>query len=140
MKIPQQYADFTYYGRGPIDNYADRKSGQFIEQHRNTVAGEFVNFPKPQDMGNHEDVRWCALTDPDGEGAVFVATDRLSVSALQYSALDLILASHPYQLPVAGDTYLHLDAAVTGLVVTVADKADRWNRIASLPDIMTWAL
>ena len=44
-------------------------------------------------MGNHEDVRWCALTDPDGEGAVFVATDRLSVSALQYSALDLILAS-----------------------------------------------
>ena len=115
MKIPQQYADFTYYGRGPIDNYADRKSGQFIEQHRNTVAGEFVNFPKPQDMGNHEDVRWCALTDPDGEGAVFVATDRLSVSALQYSALDLILASHPYQLPVAGDTYLHLDAAVTGL-------------------------
>ena len=115
MKVPQQYADFTYYGRGPIDNYADRKSGQFIEQHRNTVAGEFVNFPKPQDMGNHEDVRWCALTDPDGEGAVFVATDRLSVSALQYSALDLILASHPYQLPVAGDTYLHLDAAVTGL-------------------------
>ena len=50
-------ANFTYYGRGPIDNYADRKSGQFIEQHKNTVAGEFVNFPKPQDMGNHEDVR-----------------------------------------------------------------------------------
>ena len=102
MKVPQQYADFTYYGRGPIDNYADRKSGQFIEQHRNTVAGEFVNFPKPQDMGNHEDVRWCALTDPDGEGAVFVATDRLSVSALQYSALDLIQASHPYQFRLQG--------------------------------------
>ena len=115
MKVPQRYANFTYYGRGPIDNYADRKSGQFIEQHTNTVAGEFVNFPKPQDMGNHEDVRWCALTDQSGKGAVFVATDRLSVSALQYSALDLILASHPYQLPKAGDTYLHLDCAVTGL-------------------------
>lgn len=115
MKVPQQYANFTYYGRGPIDNYADRKTGQFIEQHKNTVAGEFVNFPKPQDMGNHEDVRWCALTDNAGEGAVFIATDRLSASALQYSALDLILASHPYQLPKAGDTYLHLDAAVTGL-------------------------
>lgn len=115
MKIPQQYADFTYYGRGPIDNYADRKSGQFIEQHKSTVAGEFVNFPKPQDMGNHEDVRWVALTNPAGQGAVFVATNRLSASALQYSAMDLILASHPYQLPAAGDTYLHLDAAVTGL-------------------------
>lgn len=115
MKMPQQYANFTYYGRGPIDNYADRKAGQMIEQHRNTVAGEFVNFPKPQDMGNHEDVRWCALTNGEGQGAVFVATNRLSVSALQYSALDLILASHPYQLPAAGDTYLHLDVAVTGL-------------------------
>lgn len=115
MKVPQQYANFTYYGRGPIDNYADRKSGQFIELHTNTVAGEFVNFPKPQDMGNHEDVRWCALTNQAGQGASFIATDRLSVSALQYSALDLILASHPYQLPEAGDTYLHLDCAVTGL-------------------------
>lgn len=115
MKVPQQYANFTYYGRGPIDNYADRKVGQFIEQHTNTVAGEFVNFPKPQDMGNHEDVRWCALTNQAGKGAIFIATDRLSASALQYSALDLILASHPYQLPEAGDTYLHLDCAVTGL-------------------------
>lgn len=115
MKVPQQYSNFTYYGRGPIDNYADRKSGQLIEQYTNTVAGEFVNFPKPQDMGNHEDVRWCALTNQAGNGAVFIATDRLSASALQYSALDLILASHPYQLPKAGDTYLHLDCAVTGL-------------------------
>ena len=115
MKIPQEYANFTYYGRGPIDNYADRKSGQFIEQHKNTVAGEFVNFPKPQDMGNHEDVRWCALTNQANQGAVFIATDRLSVSALPYSAQDLILASHPYQLPQASDTWLHLDAAVTGL-------------------------
>lgn len=44
-----------------------------------------------------------------------MATDRLSTSALQYSALDLTLAGHPYQLPQAGDTYLHLDLAVTGL-------------------------
>ena len=115
MKVPQKFADFTYYGRGPADNYADRKVGQMIEQYKNTVAGEFVNFPKPQDMGNHEDVRWCALTDASGKGAVFVATDRLSASALPYSALDLTLASHPYALPPAGDTYLHLDLAVTGL-------------------------
>ncbi|MGL4853503.1 MAG: glycoside hydrolase family 2 TIM barrel-domain containing protein [Phocaeicola sp.] len=115
MKVPEKYSNFTYYGRGPIDNYADRKSGQFVEQHQTTVAGEFVNFPKPQDMGNHEDVRWCALTASSGNGAIFVATDRLSVSALQYSALDLIKAPHPYQLPKAGDTYLHLDLGVTGL-------------------------
>ena len=96
-------------------NYPDRKVGQFIEIHKSTVADQFVNFPKPQDMGNHEDVRWCALTDKAGKGAIFIATNRLSTSALQYSALDMILAGHPYQLPKAGDTYLHLDLAVTGL-------------------------
>lgn len=115
MKVPGKFENFDYYGRGPADNYADRKSGQFIEHFSNTVKGEFVNFPKPQDMGNHEDVRWAALTDKAGKGAVFIATDRLSVTALPYSAMDLILASHPYQLPKATDTYLHLDAAVTGL-------------------------
>lgn len=115
MELPQKYANFTYYGRGPVDNYADRKSGQLIEQHKSTVAGEFVNFPKPQDMANHEDVRWCALTDDAGKGALFVATERLSVAALPYNAVDMVLASHPYQLPPAKDTYLHLDIAVTGL-------------------------
>ena len=60
MKVPQRYENYTYYGRGPIGNYPDRKVGQFIEIHKSTVADQFVNFPKPQDMGNHEDVRWCA--------------------------------------------------------------------------------
>lgn len=115
MIVPQRYKNYTYYGRGPVENYADRKAGQFIEQYKSTVADQFVNFPKPQDMGNHEDVRWCALTDKAGKGALFVATNRLSTSALQYSALDMTLAGHPYQLPKAGDTYLHLDLAVTGL-------------------------
>nr|WP_108823537.1 glycoside hydrolase family 2 TIM barrel-domain containing protein [Dysgonomonas sp. Marseille-P4361] len=115
MQIPKDYYQFTYYGRGPVDNFADRKSGQFIEEYTCKVANNFVNFPKPQDMGNREDVRWCALTNKIGNGAIFISTDKMAVSALQYSAKDLILASHIYQLPQAGDTYLHLNTAVTGL-------------------------
>lgn len=115
MKVPQQYEDFAYYGRGPIGNYADRKTGQFIEIHQSKVADNFVNFPKPQDMANHEEVRWCALTDRSGSGAQFIASGAMSVAALQYSAVDMVLAGHPYQLPTATDTYLHLDLAVTGL-------------------------
>ncbi len=115
MKIPQKYGNFTYYGRGPIDNYNDRKTGQFIEQFRSTPKDEYVNFPKPQDMGNHEDVRWAAMTDNGGNGAVFVAQDAMSVSALQYTPLEMTLTPHIFQLPKAGDTYLILDAGVTGL-------------------------
>lgn len=115
MKVPGGYENFTYYGRGPIENYPDRKTGQFIEIHQNKVADEFVNFPKPQDISNHEDVRWCALTNSNGGGAQFIATNRMSVAPLQYSAVDMVLAGHPYQLPAVSDTYLHLDLAVTGL-------------------------
>ncbi len=115
MKVPEKYSNFSYYGRGPVENYPDRKTGQFIEVYNSTVADEFVRFPKPQDMGNHEDIRWCALTNKEGEGIVFIATRRLSASALPYSALDLTLASHPHQLSKSSNTYLHLDAAVTGL-------------------------
>ena len=115
MQVPQAYNNFTYYGRGPVDNYNDRKSGQFIEQFTTEVADEFVNFPKPQQMANHEDTRWAALTNNAGTGVVFAGTNPMSVSALPYSAMDLTLASHPHKLPKAGNTYLHLDAGVTGL-------------------------
>ncbi len=116
MKLPQKYENFTYYGRGPVENYPDRKTGQFIEIHRNKVADEFANFPKPQDMANHEDVRWCALTDEAGAGAQFIATGgKMSVAPLQYTATEMILAGHPYQLPEVTGTYLHLDLGVTGL-------------------------
>lgn len=115
LKLPKAYNQFTYYGRGPADNYADRKSGYFVGQYTGSVSEQFVNFPKPQDMGNHEDTRWCALTDHTGTGAVFIASKPMSVAALPYSALDLILASHPYQLPTSDGTYLNLDVAVTGL-------------------------
>ena len=113
--VPARYSRYTYYGRGPINNYNDRKTGSFIEQHESTVAGQFIHFPKPQSMGNREEVRWCALTDQAGNGVIFVGTAPMSTSALPYSALELTLAPHPYQLPKAGDTHLHLDLGVTGL-------------------------
>lgn len=113
--VPKSYENFTYYGRGPVENYPDRKSGQFVGMYTQKVADGFENFPKPQDMGNHQDTRWASLTDASGDGAIFISTDKMSVQALQYSAMDLTMAGHPYQLPKAEDTYLNLDMAITGL-------------------------
>ncbi|ATA76010.1 glycoside hydrolase family 2 TIM barrel-domain containing protein [Capnocytophaga sp. H2931] len=115
MTIPQQYENLTYYGRGKHDNYNDRKTGAFIEKFSGKVKDEFVHFPKPQDMGNHEEVRWISLTDNQGNGAIFIPNEPMSASALQYTAKDMILAGHPHELPKAKDTYLNLDIAVTGL-------------------------
>lgn len=118
MTIPKAYENFTYYGRGPIGNYNDRKTGQNIQKYKTTVNEEFVNFPKPQDMANHEETRWCALTKNDAInniGAVFVATGNMAVSALPYTAQDMGVAAHIYELPEPGDVILHLDTKVSGL-------------------------
>ena len=116
MQLPSELQQYTWYGRGPWNNYNDRRTGSFIEQHQSRVEDLFVNFPKPQSMGNREEVRWCALTDADGNGVEFVAgSGVMSASALPWSALEMTLAPHPYQLPKSTGTHLHLDLAVTGL-------------------------
>ncbi len=115
MKMPKTIDNYTYYGRGPLNNYADRKTGSFIGIYESKVKDQFVNFPKPQSMGNREDVRWCALTKNNGIGLQFISGDKMSTSALPWSAMQMTLAQHPYQLPESDGTYLHLDCQVTGL-------------------------
>lgn len=115
MQIPDQLADLTYYGRGPIDNYADRKTGQFIEVYSGKVKDQFASFPKPQDCGNHEEVRWAALTGSNGNGAIFVADGTFTMQALPYSALDITMAPHPYKLKTNGNNYMFVGVASTGL-------------------------
>ena len=116
VKLPSQYDQYTYYGRGPLNNYNDRKTGSFVGIYSSTVGEQFVNFPKPQSMGNREDVRWCALTDKEGNGMLFVSEfDNISTSALPWSALQMTLAQHPHELPKSDGTYLHLDCKVNGM-------------------------
>ena len=106
---------FSYYGRGPVDNYPDRKTGQKIGWYQSTVEREFINFPKPQDMANHQDSRMCALTNNAGKGFYVVAEDKMSVSALPWSAQEMDIAKHPHELPPSSGNWLHIDLAITGL-------------------------
>lgn len=116
MQMPASFDTFTYYGRGPENNYNDRCTGSFIERYTRPVSEMGIMLPKPQAMGNREEVRWCAATDKDGDGLVFIATiGTMSASALPWSQMELMLANHPHELPASKATHLHLDAKVTGL-------------------------
>ncbi|NGM62504.1 DUF4981 domain-containing protein [Sphingobacterium sp. SGG-5] len=115
LQLPSKYENYTYYGRGPVNNYADRKSAQNIELHKSTVKDQFVPWTNPQSMSNNEEVRWASLTDAQGDGVIFIAKDVMSTSSLPWNELEVTLASHPYKLPKSSGTYVHLDAAVTGL-------------------------
>lgn len=115
LQLPENLSNYTYYGRGPINNYADRKTAQNIVLHKSTVKDQFVNWANPQSMSNNEEVRWASLTNASGNGVIFVAKDQLATSALPWSELEVTLAPHPHELPKSSGTHLHLDAAVTGL-------------------------
>ena len=115
MVLPSELNQYDYYGRGPVNNYNDRKTSQFIGWYHSLVAEQGIMLPKPQAQGNREEVRWCAVTNSQQQGVVFISDSTMSASALPWSQQELTLAAHPYQLPKSSGTHLHLDAKVTGL-------------------------
>ena len=115
MVLPSELNQYDYYGRGPVNNYNDRKTSQFIGWYHSPVAEQGIMLPKPQAQGNREEVRWCAVTNSQQQGVVFISDSTMSASALPWSQQELTLAAHPYQLPKCSGTHLHLDAKVTGL-------------------------
>jgi len=121
MKLDSRFSALEYYGRGPVENYPDRCSSAFIGKYSSTVADQFVNYTKPQDMANHEDTRWLRLSS--GKSGIRVSVNEnslknapvMSFSALPYCADDFFNAAHIFELPQPEYTYVTLDAAVNGL-------------------------
>jgi beta-galactosidase len=80
-----------------------------------TVAEQYVPYVRPQENGNHEDIRWLALTGE--KGGLLVVTDEtpIAASALHFSAADLAAAKHAYELKPRAETILSLDVKQCGL-------------------------
>lgn len=114
MQLPKEFKTLEYYGRGPWENYPDRKTGADIARYNDTVTGQVVPYGKPQHTGNHEETRWVKLFDNDV--MIDISSTRpFSFSAIPYSEYELTSAAHPEELPESSATYLHIDNAVTGL-------------------------
>lgn len=110
------YENLSWYGRGPWENYPDRKTSCLIGRWDGNVNNQYTHYPRPQDSGNHEDVTEVVLTDKQGKGIRVTAIDKpFSFSALHYSAQDLYAATHDCDLKPRKEVILSLDAAVLGL-------------------------
>ncbi len=115
MTLPAALTNYMWFGRGPHENYADRKRSADVGLYRSTVAEQFVPYVDTQETGNKEDVRFAALTDDDGGGLLVVAGSTLCVTALHYTSEELARARHPVELPQRDDVVLCLDHAQNGL-------------------------
>ena len=88
LQMPKQYNQVEYYGRGPHENYIDRNSSEFIGRYKNKVADEYFPYVRPQESGNHTDVRWFIVSDGK-RGLKFESNAPMECSALPYLVEDL---------------------------------------------------
>ncbi len=116
MRLSRTLDRFQWSGRGPHENYADRKESAHIGLWSGTVDEQFVPYVRPQDNGNKEDVRCLTLTDSSGRGLRVVAMrDPIAASALRFTAADLAAARHVHELRPRDEIVLSLDARQSGL-------------------------
>ncbi len=86
MPMPEQFEKLSYYGRGPVETYSDRKDSEFIGLYKSTVTEQFYPYIRPQENGNHVDLRWMELTNAAGRGIrVTTPSAPFSASALHYT-------------------------------------------------------
>ena len=115
LELEPGHEALTWFGRGPIETYPDRRRAGSIGRWATTVADAHVPYVRPQENGGRADVRWLELRRPSGEG-VRVELDRpRQVSATRFRAADLAAATHREELVARPETVLHLDAAHRGI-------------------------
>ncbi len=79
--MPRSFDQFTWLGRGPQENYQDRKTGAFVGLYKMPVADIYYPYVRPQENGNRTDVRWAAVTDTSGNGLLFKGLPLVEVTA-----------------------------------------------------------
>jgi beta-galactosidase len=99
LAIPVGFSNVQYFGRGPHENYADRKASSFVSRYKTDLNDFTHSYTRPQENGNRTDVRWLALTNSEGGGLLFQGKPYLSVSAWPYSQEELTNAMHVNELP-----------------------------------------
>ena len=85
MQMPENFNEVEYYGRGPVENYADLNHSTLIGKYRQTVAEQFYPYIRPQETGTKTDLRWWRVLNISGNGLQFVGDAPFSASALNYS-------------------------------------------------------
>ncbi|GAB3427277.1 beta-galactosidase, LacZ type [Niabella aquatica] len=120
MQVPEIYSNISFYGRGPWENYADRKSAAFIGLYQKLKEQFTANYLRPQENGYRTDVRWLALADASGKGIKVIGMQPIGFSALPYMAEDLDPGltrkqQHPADLHERPFISLHIDLGQRGV-------------------------
>ena len=90
LQMPASFSKLEYYGRGPEENYIDRHSSSFIGKYEANVKDEYYPYVRPQESGNHTDIRYFSIFNPTtGKGITFEGYAPMECSAIPYLVDDL---------------------------------------------------
>ncbi len=123
LQMPKEFDAIRYYGRGPVENYIDRNSSEFLGVYGGKVQDEYYPYVRPQESGNHTDVRWFRVMNAQGEGLEFYSNAPMEASALKYLTEDLDdgpvkdkkLGRHSGDLIERPQTQVHIQKRQMGL-------------------------
>lgn len=115
VDLPEGFEELRYFGRGPWENYSDRKRCTLVGIHENTVSKEYVPYIMPQENGHHTDTRWVELRHSDGRFLCVRGFPHIEFNATHFSAEDLYRARHTVDLNPREETLLYIDCAHRGL-------------------------
>lgn len=115
VRIPESYSSIDWYGRGPYENYPDRKTGSLIGLYHSSLANFITPYPRPQDNGNRTDVRWAAMRTQNNSVIKLTGMQPLCIRAWPYSEDDLENSGHDHQLPKRQYVNLNIDLNIHGV-------------------------
>lgn len=120
MELPHAMEQSKFYGRGPIENYADRRYSQRLGIYCQNADEQFYPYIRPQETGTKGDIRWWRQTDAAGTGFEVTSNNPFYASALHYDIGTLDEGDtkhqhHPSQLAKSRYTILTLDSEHSGL-------------------------
>lgn len=116
MILKKDFEKIYWYGRGPHENYPDRKTGAAIGEFSSSVTDFYFPYIKPQATGSRQDARWVSLSDSQDHFFIITAKSAsFSFSALHYNQNDLSAASHTNELKKRNEIYLSIYALERGL-------------------------
>ena len=124
LQMPASFSKLEYYGRGPEENYIDRHSSAFIGKYEANVKDEYYPYVRPQESGNHTDIRYFSIFNPTtGKGITFEGYAPMECSAIPYLVEDLdagvekehVWGQHSGDLVEKGLVQLHIQQRQFGL-------------------------
>ena len=121
MRLPADYTDINYYGRGPWENYPDRKGSAFLGRYQMPLSDYMTEYVHPQDNGNRCDVRWFEIAGSSRKLRI-EGCQPLCIRAWDYGEEDLGVG-HPYELQRGKFVNLNIDLSVHGVGGT-----DTWGK------------